>query len=185
MSVNRGQLVGRRLKAVAVVMRLDELFAVGRRAAGGVMGGGSKGSPKCVRILRMSPGSVMKVICRPVTVEPHEDQWISPTVSILLIPTTAFFWERLGVEKDSAMGVLRNTITEAMKDKINEAPRYRKQDALRGRGGRRRQARPYRRPAEDAADRQDGCRRPSSHRERAHAGLGTALCQDMGRNGLV
>ena len=40
------------------------------------------------------------------TVERHEDQWILPTVSIPLIPTIAYFWERLGVDKDAAMGVL-------------------------------------------------------------------------------
>ena len=35
-----------------------------------------------------------------VTVERHEDQWIAPTISIPLIPAIAFFWERLGVERD-------------------------------------------------------------------------------------
>lgn len=56
------------------------------------------------------------------TVERHEDQWIAPTISIPLIPTIAFFWERLGVEKDAAMGVLREAITEAMRAKTNESP---------------------------------------------------------------
>ena len=56
------------------------------------------------------------------TVERHEDQWIAPTVSIPLIPTLAFFWERLGVEKDRAMGVLRDAINEAMRAKVNESP---------------------------------------------------------------
>ncbi|MFM8703508.1 MAG: hypothetical protein ACKOHG_06500, partial [Planctomycetia bacterium] len=56
------------------------------------------------------------------TVERHEDQWILPTVSIPLIPTIAFFWERLGVEKDRAMSVLRDAITEAMRAKVNESP---------------------------------------------------------------
>ena len=55
-------------------------------------------------------------------VERHEDQWIAPTISIPLIPTIAFFWERLGVEKDAAMGVLREAITEAMQAKTNESP---------------------------------------------------------------
>ena len=41
-----------------------------------------------------------------VTVERHEDLWIAPTVSIPLIPTIAFFWERLGVEKATAMSIL-------------------------------------------------------------------------------
>jgi len=55
-------------------------------------------------------------------VERHEDQWIAPTVSIPLIPTVAFFWDRLGVEKDDAMRVLREAITEAMLAKTNESP---------------------------------------------------------------
>jgi len=45
------------------------------------------------------------------SVERYEDQWIAPTVSIPLIPTIAFFWDRLGVEKDAAMRVLREAIT--------------------------------------------------------------------------
>lgn len=56
------------------------------------------------------------------TVERHEDQWIAPTISIPLIPTIAFFWQRLGVEKDAAMSVLRDAITEAMRAKIDESP---------------------------------------------------------------
>lgn len=56
------------------------------------------------------------------SVERHEDQWIAPTISIPLIPTIAFFWERLGVEKDAAMSVLRDAITEAMRAKVNESP---------------------------------------------------------------
>jgi hypothetical protein len=56
------------------------------------------------------------------TVERHEDQWIAPTISIPLIPTLAFFWEQLGVEKDQAMSVLREAITEAMRAKVNESP---------------------------------------------------------------
>ena len=55
------------------------------------------------------------------TVERHEDQWILPTVSIPLIPPIAYFWERLGVDKDAAMGVLRDAIAEAMKARINES----------------------------------------------------------------
>ena len=57
------------------------------------------------------------------TVERHEDQWIAPTMSIPLIPTIAFFWERLGVEKNRALSVLRDAITEAMRAKVNESPR--------------------------------------------------------------
>jgi len=56
------------------------------------------------------------------TVERHEDQWIAPTVSIPLIPTIAFFWDRLGVEKDAAMRVLHDAIAEAMHMQTNESP---------------------------------------------------------------
>jgi hypothetical protein len=56
------------------------------------------------------------------TVERHEDQWILPTISIPPMPTIAYFWERLGVDKDAAMSVLREAITEAMRTKINESP---------------------------------------------------------------
>ena len=56
------------------------------------------------------------------TVERHEDQLIAPTISIPLIPTIAFFWERLGVERDAAMGILRDAITEAMQAQTNESP---------------------------------------------------------------
>jgi hypothetical protein len=56
------------------------------------------------------------------SVERHEDQLIAPTVSIPLIPTIAFFWDRLGVEKDAAMRVLREAITEAMQLQTNESP---------------------------------------------------------------
>jgi hypothetical protein len=56
------------------------------------------------------------------SVERHEDQWIAPTISIPLIPTAAFFWERLGVEKDAAMSILREAIAEAMRAKTIESP---------------------------------------------------------------
>ncbi|MEI6257039.1 MAG: hypothetical protein WCQ77_10395 [Planctomycetota bacterium] len=56
------------------------------------------------------------------SVERHEEQLIAPTVSIPLIPTIAFFWDRLGVEKDAAMRVLREAITEAMQLQTNESP---------------------------------------------------------------
>jgi hypothetical protein len=56
------------------------------------------------------------------SVERHEDQWIAPTISIPLIPVVAFLWERLGVERDTAMTILRDAITEAMQSKTNESP---------------------------------------------------------------
>ncbi len=39
-----------------------------------------------------------------------------------MIPTVAFFWERLGVEKNAAMRALREAITEAMLAQTNESP---------------------------------------------------------------
>ena len=56
------------------------------------------------------------------SVEKHEDQWIAPTISIPLIPVIAFFWDRLGVEQDEAMTILRDAIKEAMLSKSNESP---------------------------------------------------------------
>lgn len=56
------------------------------------------------------------------SVERHEDQWVAPTVSIPLIPTIAFFWDRLGVEKAEALTVLRDAITQAMKADVEETP---------------------------------------------------------------
>jgi hypothetical protein len=56
------------------------------------------------------------------SVERHEDQWIAPTISIPLIPVVAFLWERLGVERDTAMTILRDAITDAMQSKTNESP---------------------------------------------------------------
>jgi hypothetical protein len=56
------------------------------------------------------------------TVERHEDQWILPTISIPLIPTIAFFWDRLGVGKEETIGVLREAIAEAMRAGVNESP---------------------------------------------------------------
>ena len=56
------------------------------------------------------------------TVERHEDQWIAPTVSIPLIPVVAFLWERLGVEREDAMGILRGAIQDAMRAKVEESP---------------------------------------------------------------
>lgn len=56
------------------------------------------------------------------TVERHEDQWIAPTISIPLIPTIAFFWEKLGVKTNAAMSVLRDAITEAIQAQTNESP---------------------------------------------------------------
>jgi hypothetical protein len=49
-------------------------------------------------------------------VERHDDQMIAPTVSIPLVSVLAFFWEKAGIERDSAMSMLREAICEAMQD---------------------------------------------------------------------
>lgn len=49
-------------------------------------------------------------------VEKHDSQMICPTISIPIIPVLAFFWEKVGLERDAAMNMLREAITEAMKD---------------------------------------------------------------------
>ena len=54
------------------------------------------------------------------SVEKHPDQFCQPTVSIPLISTLAFVFERLSVDRDSTVTILRDAITEAMKAKVNE-----------------------------------------------------------------
>jgi hypothetical protein len=48
------------------------------------------------------------------------DQLISPTVSIPLVSTLALFWSKAGLNRDEALSLLREAITEAMDDKVNE-----------------------------------------------------------------
>ncbi len=57
------------------------------------------------------------------SVEKHEDQTVAPTVSIPLIPTLALFWEKCGLARDEAMNLLREAITEAMQDGVQENQR--------------------------------------------------------------
>lgn len=54
------------------------------------------------------------------TVEKHDDQQITPTVSIPLISVLALFWEKSGIAREEAMTLLREAITEAMADGVNE-----------------------------------------------------------------
>lgn len=54
------------------------------------------------------------------SVEKHPDQFCQPTVSVPLISTLAFVFERLAVDRDSTVSILREAITEAMKAKVNE-----------------------------------------------------------------
>ena len=53
-------------------------------------------------------------------VEKQDDQLVSPTVSIPLIPVLALFWEKAGISRDHALKILREAITEAMDNGVNE-----------------------------------------------------------------
>ena len=50
------------------------------------------------------------------TVEKQADQLVAPTVSIPLILTLALFWEKCGINRDDALRMLREAITEAMEN---------------------------------------------------------------------
>jgi hypothetical protein len=54
------------------------------------------------------------------SVEKHDDQLVAPTVSIPLVTTLALFWEKAGIEKDKALALLREAISEAMDDGVDE-----------------------------------------------------------------
>ena len=54
------------------------------------------------------------------TVEKKDDDFAAPTVSIPLIPTLALFWEKCGINRDHALRMLREAITEAMLDEVKE-----------------------------------------------------------------
>ena len=68
---------------------------------------------------RHEVGEVLVVHVRG-SVEKHADQLVSPTVSIPLVSTLALFWEKAGLNRDEALSLLREAITEAMDDKVNE-----------------------------------------------------------------
>jgi hypothetical protein len=50
------------------------------------------------------------------TVERQADQLVAPTASIPLVATLALFWQKCGVTRDHALRMLKDAITEAMKD---------------------------------------------------------------------
>ncbi len=50
----------------------------------------------------------------------HQDQMIAPTVSIPLVTTLALFWEKAGINQDVALDLLREAITEAMDDDVDD-----------------------------------------------------------------
>ncbi|MBD3671951.1 MAG: hypothetical protein HUJ26_00370 [Planctomycetaceae bacterium] len=49
------------------------------------------------------------------TVEKLDDEFAAPTVSIPLIPALAFLFDRLGMDRDEALIVLRDALKQAMK----------------------------------------------------------------------
>jgi hypothetical protein len=57
------------------------------------------------------------------TVEKQADQSIAPTTSIPLVATLALFWQKCGVTRDHALRLLREAITEAMKDGLDKDER--------------------------------------------------------------
>jgi hypothetical protein len=57
------------------------------------------------------------------TVERQPDQQIAPTASIPLVATLALFWEKAGVTRDRALAMLKEAISEAMKDGANKGER--------------------------------------------------------------
>jgi len=54
------------------------------------------------------------------TVEKRPDELAAPTVSIPLIPALAFFWEKAGISRDSALVILRDALREAMQKNVKE-----------------------------------------------------------------
>jgi hypothetical protein len=54
------------------------------------------------------------------SVEKLDDELAAPTVSIPLIAALAFFWEKAGIVRDRALAMLRESLQEAMTDKIKE-----------------------------------------------------------------
>jgi hypothetical protein len=54
------------------------------------------------------------------SVERQPDQLVAPTTSIPLVATLALFWQKCGVTRDHALRMLREAITEAMKDGVNK-----------------------------------------------------------------
>jgi hypothetical protein len=54
------------------------------------------------------------------SVEKLDDELAAPTVSIPLIPALALFWEKCGIVRDKALAMLRESLQEAMTEKVKE-----------------------------------------------------------------
>ena len=57
------------------------------------------------------------------TVEKQGDQMVAPTTSIPLVATLALFWEKAGIARDQALQMLKEAISEAMKDGADKGER--------------------------------------------------------------
>jgi hypothetical protein len=53
-------------------------------------------------------------------VEKLDDEHAAPTVSIPLIAALALFWEKAGIVRDNALAMLRDSLQEAMTEKVKE-----------------------------------------------------------------
>ncbi len=54
------------------------------------------------------------------SVEKLDDEMAAPTVSIPLIAALALFWEKCGIVRDKALAMLRESLQEAMTEKVKE-----------------------------------------------------------------
>jgi acyl carrier protein phosphodiesterase len=54
------------------------------------------------------------------SVEKLDDEMVAPTVSIPLISVLALFWEKCGVVREHALAMLRESLQEAMTNKVKE-----------------------------------------------------------------
>jgi hypothetical protein len=57
------------------------------------------------------------------TVEKQGDQMVAPTTSIPLVATLALFWEKAGIARDQALQMLKEAISEAMRDGADKGER--------------------------------------------------------------
>ena len=54
------------------------------------------------------------------SVEKLDDELVAPTVSIPLIAALALFWEKCGIVRDKVLAMLRESLQEAMTEKVKE-----------------------------------------------------------------
>jgi hypothetical protein len=57
------------------------------------------------------------------SVEKQADQLVAPTTSIPLVATLALFWEKSGIARDQALQMLKEAISDAMRDGADKGER--------------------------------------------------------------